>query len=221
MPSEEVYQLAKKIEELEIWIKGETSRKDSLIKIDSGSIKFESGFMLEYPELTIGSEDKIALTGFNGTGKSTLIKEILKDLNVSEEKYIYIPQEINIQRSKEIIKDIKKLPNEQLGKIMSLIKRIGSEPARLLDTELPSPGELRKICLAAGISKAPELIVMDEPTNHLDLASIECIENALKECPCAILLVSHDYYFLNKLTDIRWEIKQNDKGISILEKKFW
>jgi len=69
----------------------------------------------------------------------------------------------------------------------------------LLETELPSPGELRKLCLATGISKAPELIIMDEPTNHLDLASIECIENALKECPCSLLLILHDFYFLKHL----------------------
>ena len=104
---------------------------------------------------------------------------------------------------------------------MSLIKRLGSEPGRLLETELPSPGELRKLCLAVGISKAPELIIMDEPTNHLDLPSVECLENALKDCQCSLLLVSHDYYFLEKLTNIRWDISKNENDICILQKKYW
>jgi macrolide transport system ATP-binding/permease protein len=212
---------AKKIEELGIWVKGEASRKDTLLNIEAAKISFESAFELNYPELIIRSDNKIALTGSNGTGKSTLIKTILKNLHVTEEKYIYIPQEINIQKSKEIINDIKQLPNERLGKVMSLIKRLGSEPARLLETELPSPGELRKLCLAMGISKAPELIIMDEPTNHLDLTSIECIENALNECPCSLLLISHDFYFLEKLTNIRWDISKNENGICVLQKKYW
>ena len=211
----------KKIEDLGIWVKGETSQKDTLLNISGNKVSFISGFVLEYPELSIRNEDKIALTGNNGTGKSTLIKEILKQLQVSDDKYIYIPQEISIDKTKEIINDVKKLSNDCLGKVMALIKRLGSEPSRLLESELPSPGELRKLCLAVGISKAPELIIMDEPTNHLDLASIECIENALSECPCAMLLVSHDFYFLEKLTTIRWNIENNEENISILKKVYW
>ena len=212
---------AKKIEELGIWVKGKTSKKDTLLNIESNNVSFDSGFQLQYPELVIKSSDKIALTGNNGTGKSTLINAILKKVQVSKEKYIYIPQEISIDRTKEIINNIKQLPNERLGKVMSLIKRLGSEPTRLLESELASPGELRKLCLAVGISKAPELIVMDEPTNHLDLASIECIENALDECPCSLLLVSHDFYFLKKLTNIRWDIIKNENNHSVLKKIYW
>ena len=212
---------AKKIEELGIWVKGEISQKDFLLNAKSSEISFKSGFVLNYPDIQIKSKDKIALTGSNGTGKSTLINSIIEKLEVAKDKYIYIPQEISIEKSKKIMNNIKQLPNERLGKIMSLIKRLGSEPERVLETELPSPGELRKLCLAVGISKAPELIIMDEPTNHLDLASIECIENALKECPCALLLVSHDFYFLEKLTNIRWVISKNENNICILQKKYW
>ena len=60
---------------------------------------------------------------------------------------------------------------------------------------------------------------MDEPTNHLDLPSIECLEKALSECPCGLLLVSHDLRFLNRLTDTRWEILQlrGEKNDAILK----
>ena len=47
---------------------------------------------------------------------------------------------------------------------------------------------------------------MDEPTNHLDLLSIECLEEALQDCPCGLLLVSHDECFLSRLTKTRWQI---------------
>ena len=89
---------------------------------------------------------------------------------------------------------------------MTLVSRLGSRPARLLASTTPSPGEIRKILLARGVARGPHLIVMDEPTNHLDLPSIECLEAALAEAPCALLLVSHDARFLSKLTRTRWEL---------------
>ena len=75
----------------------------------------------------------------------------------------------------------------------------------------PSPGEVRKILLAIGIANAPHLIVMDEPTNHLDLPSIECLEQALVDSPCGLLLVSHDRHFLDALTHKQWHKAETTK----------
>jgi ATPase subunit of ABC transporter with duplicated ATPase domains len=50
---------------------------------------------------------------------------------------------------------------------------------------------------------------MDEPTNHLDLPSIECLEEALDDCPCGLLLVSHDGHFLERLTRREWRIERS------------
>ena len=58
----------------------------------------------------------------------------------------------------------------------------------------------------------PHLIVMDEPTNHLDLPSVECLTEALRECSCGLLLVSHDLRFLGDLTAGRWEIRPGTGG---------
>jgi ATPase subunit of ABC transporter with duplicated ATPase domains len=70
----------------------------------------------------------------------------------------------------------------------------------------PSPGELRKMQLALGMLRIPNLLVMDEPTNHLDLPSIECLEQALLQVQCALVLVSHDYRFLEKVTEQEWQL---------------
>jgi ATPase subunit of ABC transporter with duplicated ATPase domains len=53
---------------------------------------------------------------------------------------------------------------------------------------------------------------MDEPTNHMDLPSIECLEAALGECRCALVLVSHDSAFLGKLTRAQWSIVPDSSG---------
>ena len=58
---------------------------------------------------------------------------------------------------------------------------------------------------------------MDEPTNHLDLPSIECLENALAEAPCALLLVSRDERFLARLTVRRWQLTQSGTTVRCLE----
>ena len=80
--------------------------------------------------------------------------------------------------------------------------------ALLASTE-PSPGETRKLLLALGMVHAPHIIIMDEPTNHMDLLSIEALEAALADCPCSLLLVSHDLRFLHRLTQTNWHITRD------------
>ena len=58
---------------------------------------------------------------------------------------------------------------------------------------------------------------MDEPTNHMDLPGIMCLEQALSDCPCAMVLVSHDDEFLAKITDIDWVLQREENGDSRLE----
>ncbi len=170
------------------------------------------------PELTVGPQDRIALFGANGTGKSTLLDYLIDGCLVEPEETVYLPQEISIEQSKQIMRDVKTLNHDQLGHIMTIVSRLGTRPERLLETELPSPGEIRKILLALGIIRAPSLIIMDEPTNHLDLPSIECLEQMLVDCPCALLLVSHDQAFLDRLSKIYWKlsVSQKQPAVSVL-----
>ena len=117
-----------------------------------------------------------------------------------------VPQEISAEDSRALLETIKRLPNDEQGRVMTTISRLGSRPARLLESALPSPGEVRKLLLAIGIVRGPHLIVMDEPTNHMDLPGILCLEQALADCPCAMLLVSHDEAFLEKITETDWHL---------------
>jgi len=209
----------KKSYKLGIWMSGARSKRNTLFNLPAGALALGGNQWLHFPDLSMNPDDRIALTGLNGTGKSTLIGHILQSLNLEMNHVTYVPQEIDINASQDVMARARELPNEKLGQMMTVVSCLGSRPHRLLESVAPSPGEIRKILLATGIANVPHLIVMDEPTNHLDLPSIECLEQALADCPCGLLLVSHDRHFLDALTHKRWHISDDRrvKGKHILE----
>ncbi len=111
------------------------------------------------------------------------------------------------------------LSREQLGTVMTVVSALGSRPERLLENLDASPGELRKVLLALGVIRQPYLIVMDEPTNHLDIPAIECLEDALRGCPSALLLISHDLRFLSRVARKRWHLQQHGREITFTLKE--
>ena len=127
-----------------------------------------------------------------------------------------MPQEVDARMARAILDEARTLPRQQLGHVMNLVSRVGSRPERLLESRQPSPGELRKLLLALGMARSPHLIVMDEPTNHLDLPSIDALEKALADCPCGLLMVSHDQRFLGRLTEQSWHIEGDEEGNSLI-----
>ncbi len=194
---------------LGIWLPGSLSKRDFLLKFPANLLSLGEQKRLDYPELLITPIDRIALTGPNGGGKSTLIRYIVDSLNVPREHITYIPQEIDLGQSQDILAQARNLSHDQLGHLMTIVSRLGSRPQRLLDSPEPSPGETRKLLLALGMTRLPHIIIMDEPTNHMDLPSIECLEQALSDCPCSLLLVSHDKRFLRALTQKTWNITKD------------
>ena len=197
-----------------LWIgfDSDFSQRNALFRIEGGALPLGEGRDLRFPDLLMQPQDRIALVGPNGSGKSTLIRMIVHEITLPEEAVVYIPQEISESRSQQIIEEARGLSGEMLGRMMNWVNLLGSRPERLLESRVPSPGEIRKLILAMKIAQQPQLIVMDEPTNHMDLPSIECLEEALQKCACGLLLVSHDQRFLEALTTIRWEIWSIDKA---------
>jgi macrolide transport system ATP-binding/permease protein len=166
--------------------------------------------ILRTPDLFIRPGERIGLTGPNGAGKSSLLAQLIRRFGMNRNDFIFIPQELDESASGRITEEIRALPNDQLARLMTLISRLGSDPERVLDSSVPSPGETRKLMLGRGILKQPLLIIMDEPTNHMDLPSIETVEQALNSCDCAMILVSHDMRFLSHLGVDFWRIEITD-----------
>lgn len=197
------------------WLDGSSSQRRRLFNIPAQTVDLDGTRRLVIPELTMRRSDRIAITGANGLGKSMLIRHILRQLSVPEEHLIYLPQEIDLERTRDIMTAVRRLSHEQLGSVMTVVSSLGSRPERLLQHLEASPGELRKVLLALGVIRRPHLVIMDEPTNHLDLPAIECLENALRDCPCGLLLVSHDVRFLSRITDQRWHLQQTGEMVTV------
>jgi macrolide transport system ATP-binding/permease protein len=190
-----------------ITLPGEVAHRDFLFRLDAGTLALGRR-RLDHPALAMAPRDRIALAGPNGAGKSTLAARILDVLDLPERRLVYIPQEFDLGASAALLDEARHLPREELGRMMIVTSRLGSRPERLLASDTPSPGEVRKLLLAVGIAREPWLVILDEPTNHMDLPSVVCLEQALACFPGGLLLVSHDERFLCSLTDIRWEIER-------------
>ena len=195
------------------WLEdADVSRRNFVLRVPAGELPLGPGRVLAYPGLEILPTDRIALTGPNGLGKSTLLRALAPRFNVPPEHLVLVPQEIGAEESARILAEAKKLPDDKLGDVMTRFSRLGSRPGRLLESAQPSPGETRKLLLALGIARGPHLIAMDEPTNHMDLPGILCLEDALADAPCAMLLVSHDERFLARLARKRWALAETAPG---------
>ncbi len=200
---------------MNFWLEGSISPRPRLFSLPPGEIALGSARRLILPRLTMQRRDRVAITGANGLGKSTLVAHILRGLDLPVEHLIHVPQEIDLARTRAIMADVQRLSPAELGQVMTVVSGLGSRPERLLQNLEASPGELRKVLLALGVVRRPYLIIMDEPTNHLDIPAIECMENALRECPCGLLLVSHDLHFLAHVTAARWHLQEADGTVTL------
>lgn len=186
------------------------------IRIKKNILKLSETKKLSYPVLNINEYDKIGIIGENGSGKSSFLEYLFSSIDLKDE-YLYIPQEITNKESKKLFNEIKNLPNDVKGEIYTIIRKLSSDPIKLQDSFIPSPGEIRKLIIAKGLLQNPSLIILDEPTNHMDLDSIISLELALKKYNGTMIIISHDKNFIDSLVTIIWEFKKENENFFRIE----
>lgn len=156
-------------------------------------------------------QDSLALVGPNGVGKSTLLKTIMKELEplagtihygTGIQFGYYDQEQANLKGNKLVLNELwDDYPHVNEKDIRGILGRFlftGDDVLKPISTL--SGGEKARVALAKLMMQKANVLLLDEPTNHLDLDSKEVLENALLDYPGTILFVSHDRYFMNRLS---------------------
>jgi ATPase subunit of ABC transporter with duplicated ATPase domains len=185
----------------------EPAPKEWLARLDLDRLE-AGGRRLSGPiRVGVRRSDRIRLTGRNGAGKTTLLRQLIEALAVPVERVTYLAQEFAAQEGRHIWQSVRSAGSEELGRLLSLVAVLGVDPDRLLASDEPSPGEVRKLVMARGLAAGSWLLILDEPTNHLDLPSIERLERALVSYPGAVVMVTHDDALADAVTRSRWHLE--------------
>ena len=159
--------------------------------------------------------ERAAITGANGSGKSTLLKVITGALTPMEgEARVHVPvvmldQDVSLlDKDATILDNFKRLnPQADENACRAALARFRfGAGAALQDVASLSGGERLRAglaCVLGGVLP-PQLLILDEPTNHLDIASLEAVEAGLSAYDGALLVVSHDEAFLERIGVTRW-----------------
>ncbi len=190
-----------------------------IISLEGASVGYDGKAVLKGLNLRIDQDDRIALLGRNGEGKSTLSKLLSGRLKVMDGRMItanklrvgYFAQhqvdELYIDETP--IDHIRRLrPNEMPSRLRARLGGfgIGAEQAETLVGRL-SGGQKARLSLMLATLDAPHMLILDEPTNHLDIESREALVEALTAYSGAVILVSHDMHLLSLAADRLWLVK--------------
>lgn len=194
----------------------------NLVTIEHLTKSYTERLLFEDTAFSMGEGEKIGLIGINGTGKSTLLK-IVAGLEEPDEGTVvrcrgldirYLSQNPEFDPEDNVIQAVLK-DNQGHDHVWdiesqakSMLNKLGITDHEALMGTL-SGGQKKRVALAGVLLSTAELLILDEPTNHLDSSMADWLEEYLKKFKGALLMITHDRYFLDSVTN---RIVELDKG---------
>ena len=181
--------------------------------------------------------EKVGVIGINGTGKSTLLK-IMAGLEIPDEGQVikaanmmihYLPQNPIFNEEDTVLESVQNMIHhhaneDELVKAKAMMTRLGITDFEQKTSEL-SGGQRKRLALVSVLITPCDILILDEPTNHLDSEMAEWLENQLRGFRGALVMVTHDRYFLDSVTNRIIELDKgkiysyNEKYSGFLERK--
>ena len=187
-----------------------------IVAMEGVSVGYGGRSVLRRLNLRIDQDDRIALLGRNGQGKSTLSKLLAERLEPMEGRitrsnrlrvgYFAQHQVDELELAETPIDHVRRLrPDEPPSRLRARLAGFGLMEAQA-ETKVGqlSGGQKARLSLLIATIDAPHLLVLDEPTNHLDIESREALSEALNDYTGAVVLVSHDMHLLGLVADRLW-----------------
>lgn len=184
---------------------------NDVLQVNDATIGYDGNPIIEHVTMRLTRGDSVALVGPNGIGKSTLLKSIVNKLpllngDVSFGSNVsvgyYDQEQANLTSSKRVLNELwdeyPLQPEKEIRTILGNFLFTGDDVLKPVSSL--SGGQKARLALAKLMMQKSNLLILDEPTNHLDLNSKEILENALIDYPGTLLFVSHDRYFINRVT---------------------
>ncbi|HFK1549930.1 ABC-F family ATP-binding cassette domain-containing protein [Bacillus albus] len=184
---------------------------NDVLQVKDATIGYDEDPIIEHVTMRLTRGDSVALVGPNGIGKSTLLKSIVNKLpllhgDVSFGSNVsvgyYDQEQANLTSSKRVLNELwdeyPLQPEKEIRTILGNFLFTGDDVLKPVSSL--SGGQKARLALAKLMMQKSNLLILDEPTNHLDLNSKEILENALIDYPGTLLFVSHDRYFINRVT---------------------
>lgn len=180
--------------------------------------------LFENVSFTVKKQEKVALIGPNGIGKTTLFKiilnkikpdsgQVLLGVNVKIGYYDQEHQDLDAEKTAfdEVADNYPALSNLEIRNALAAFAFTGDDVFKLVSNL--SGGEKGRLCILKIMLGGANLLILDEPTNHLDINSKEALEDALRNYSGTCLFISHDRYFINSVADKIIDL--NKDGIKI------